>query len=173
MTEEEREYHRNWRESKKSDLEWKSQKAAYQREYRKSNKQTMRVSEKKTYQKNADARCEHQRDYRKSNLPTVMVSTTRKKSSCLGLPFDLTVNYIKSIWPKDDCCPILKTPFEIAAKGSNRNTSASIDRVIPNKGYTQGNVVIISMLANRIKNNATPEQVQAVGNYYADLSLRA
>ena len=173
MTEEEREYHRNWRKSKKLDPEWRSKKAAYQREYRKTNREIVIASEKKTYQKSANSRCIHQRDYRKANLPKVMFGMCRKKSEVKNLPFDLTLDYIRSIWPKNDSCPILKTPFEIAPKGSNRNTSASIDRVIPSKGYTKGNVVIISMLANRIKNNATAEQVQAVGNYFADLSLRA
>ena len=173
MKEETLNYHRNWRELKKSDPEWKAKKAAYQRDYRKTHHKSMRDSEKKTYQKTADARCTHQRDYRKNNLPAVMFCTARKKSQRLELPFDLTTDYISSIWPADDCCPILKTQFEIASKGSNRNTSASIDRVVPDKGYTRGNVVIISMLANRIKNNATAEQVQAVGNYFADLNLRA
>lgn len=170
MTEEEKLYHQEWRDKKRTP-ERQAKLAAYQREYRKTHQEAMKASEAKTYKNNTETRCAHQRDYRRSNLPRVMFGTCRKKSARIGLPFDLTLDYIQSIWPKDDRCPILGTPFEIAAKGSNRNTSASIDRIVASKGYTQGNVVIISMLANRIKNNATPEQVLAVANYF--LSLEA
>ena len=36
--------------------------------------------------------------------------------------------------------------------------SPSLDRLIPEKGYTKSNVQFISFKANRIKNNGSPDQ---------------
>ena len=44
-----------------------------------------------------------------------------------------------------------------------------MDRKDPSKGYTPDNIQIISNLANRIKTNATPEQIQAVATYMLKL----
>ena len=48
--------------------------------------------------------------------------------------------------------------------------SPSIDRIIPELGYVKGNVQIICMLANRIKSNATPDQVIQVGTYFKKIA---
>lgn len=147
--------------------------AAYQREYRKLNRESMRASEKKTYEKSAETRCDHQREYRKSNLPTVMCGSAKKASKLKGLPFDLTSEYLKSIWPVDDTCPILGIKFTTALKGCSRDASASLDRIIPSLGYTQGNVHVISFRANRIKNDSTIEELETLVNYLRQLSSSA
>ena len=47
--------------------------------------------------------------------------------------------------------------------------SPTIDRIDNTKGYVKGNVILVSMLANCIKNQATPDQILTVGNYYKKL----
>jgi hypothetical protein len=57
-------------------------------------------------------------------------------------------------------CPYLEIRLRVGSY-SERNSgfSPSIDRIDSSKGYTKENIEIISDLANRMKNNATPEQL--------------
>ena len=58
-------------------------------------------------------------------------------------------------------CPILKIPLQFAA-GYAQPDSPSLDRIDPAKGYVPGNVVVMSHRANRIKGDATIEELLAV-----------
>lgn len=49
-------------------------------------------------------------------------------------------------------------------KGTNPN-SATLDRLIPKLGYVPGNVAVISDRANRIKADATVEEITAVADW--------
>ena len=53
--------------------------------------------------------------------------------------------------------------------GGSKDNSVSIDRIDNNRGYVYDNIVIVSMLANRIKNSATPDQIISVGEFYKRL----
>jgi hypothetical protein len=65
------------------------------------------------------------------------------------IPFNLTIDYIESILP--DSCPIFNTEFKWAGNKKTIDTSPTLDRIIPTKGYVIGNVVVISCKANNIK----------------------
>lgn len=41
-----------------------------------------------------------------------------------------------------------------------QNDSPTIDKIIPNLGYVKGNVWVISAKANRMKSNATVEELE-------------
>lgn len=61
-----------------------------------------------------------------------------------------------------EVCPVLGIPLSVNNSESNKDDSPSIDRIDPKKGYTKGNVAVISMKANRIKNDASLEDLQKV-----------
>ena len=72
---------------------------------------------------------------------------------------------IYEVWPEDNKCPIMGTVYTI---GNDLDTSPSLDRINPRLGYISGNIQIISNLANRMKNNATDEQLLKFTNYYLE-----
>jgi len=66
-------------------------------------------------------------------------------------------------------CPIFKTELswvETKGKGKLNMNSPSLDRIDSKLGYIPGNVMIISQLANAMKQNATPEQLKQFSRYY-------
>ena len=109
-----------------------------------------------TYCRPCDTK-ERQRN-RAANRERDMVGAARRRAAVLGLPFSIT---------KDDIhipthCPALK--FKLSWKG-NRETSPSLDRIIPGLGYVKGNIAVISTRANRIKYNATTAELYAVADW--------
>ena len=78
-----------------------------------------------------------------------------------GLEFTISLEYLTSIAP--DVCPVLGIPLSWCV--SNRkvsDNSPSVDRINPDKGYIEGNVVWLSSKANRIKNSGTAEEHLAI-----------
>lgn len=71
-----------------------------------------------------------------------------------NVPFELEVEDV--IIPES--CPIFNKPFEPVGSGPY---SASLDRIIPSKGYVKGNIRVLSLLANQMKWNATQEELEA------------
>lgn len=63
-------------------------------------------------------------------------------------------------------CPALGTPLTYGATGV-LGTSPSFDRLDPDPtvGYVEGNVHVISLHANAIKNNATPDEILRVASW--------
>ena len=68
-----------------------------------------------------------------------------------GLPFDLVIDDIKI----PEFCPVLGVPFI----ESDPDYTTSLDRLIPEKGYVKGNIMVMTNKANRMKSNATKEEV--------------
>lgn len=89
----------------------------------------------------------------------------RKRAAFKNLPFDITFDYLKSIYPADSKCPALSIEMVWGGGESGSRNSPSLDRTVPAKGYVKGNVVWMSLLANSIKSDATPDQVIRVGEY--------
>jgi hypothetical protein len=79
-----------------------------------------------------------------------------------GLPLGFSsaadlASYILSIAP--DKCPVFGVAFAERGAGFS-NWSPSIDKIDPKLGYIRGNIQIISMLANCMKRNASPDQLK-------------
>ena len=69
-------------------------------------------------------------------------------------------------------CPILGIKLEEAEKEYFSENSPSLDKFYPSKGYIKGNVQVISMQANRMKNDGTPEEWIKIGNWVKDINIK-
>jgi len=87
----------------------------------------------------------------------------------VGIKVSLDINYLFSIFPKDYLCPILGTKM-VWSGGDNKN-SPSLDRIVPSKGYVEGNVVWISSRANLIKQDASSEEIEKVAEWLKKKNL--
>lgn len=79
-----------------------------------------------------------------------------------SVPYKLTVGYLRSI--ATDSCPIFGIPFEWGiskmGSGNSKDNCPNLDKVVPKKGYVEGNVAFISKKANRIKHKYSLEQIE-------------
>jgi hypothetical protein len=88
----------------------------------------------------------------------IMYQRVRRRALEKGLMFNLDLSDI--IIPK--YCPVLGMELRVAKGKHMQYESPSLDRIIPELGYTKGNVRVISMRANTLKNNATLAELEAI-----------
>ncbi len=55
--------------------------------------------------------------------------------------------------------------------GKCQFNSPTLDRIDPVKGYVPGNIVVVSLRANTIKNDATMDELAAVLAFYSQIAL--
>ena len=85
-----------------------------------------------------------------------------------NIPFDLTVNDIDEIGIPITC-PILNIPL-VFNREKVQDNSISFDRIDSSKGYTKDNLVIISYRANKIKSDASLNELRNIVNFYDSLN---
>ena len=95
------------------------------------------------------------------------LSLAKTRSKIYNVSFDLTLDYLLEIYPKDEICPVLGLKFVWGTR-KNKEFSPSIDRMIPEKGYVKGNVKFISYKANRIKSDSTIDVLEKILIYMKD-----
>lgn len=102
-------------------------------------------------------------------LPEVKTIYNRLKASAkkrnISFTLELTDLYDLS-YPIT--CPILGMPLKFN-RGSAEDNSYSIDRIDSTKGYDIDNIVVISLKANKLKSNATVEEMEMLSNFYNQL----
>jgi hypothetical protein len=130
-----------------------------------------RVYYRNHYRANKEKYKEASRKWRLNNLNHVLWRTAKNRARLKGMEFNIDVEDI--IIPSE--CPILGIKLVSGAarkSGGNTNNSPSIDRIDSRKGYIKGNVQVISVRANWLKNNATTEELRRLANYMTRLEGR-
>lgn len=107
------------------------------------------------------------KDYRKENPQSAILWAAKSRSKEFGLEFNLTLEDIYI----PDICPVLGIKLEFGLPQSAKDNSPALDRLDNSKGYVKGNVNIISQRANRIKNDATYQELRAVAMWMREKEL--
>jgi len=142
-----KEYKKLWRRNKSDIVK------QYNKRYRQNNLELVRARGS-----------ERSKRWRQNNLEKDMLSRAKRRAKRDSIVFDLSEEELKI----PETCPVLNIPLQRSEKIVSPN-SPSLDRIIPEKGYVKGNIIVISNMANTIKQNATPEQIIAVGEFYKKL----
>ena len=95
----------------------------------------------------------------KQNPELMLLNRARYRARRKKLEFNLDKEDIKI----PEVCPILGIPIQ-ANKGKTGwfDNSVSLDRIDPTKGYTKDNIRVISNRANRLKCDATLEELEKI-----------
>lgn len=94
---------------------------------------------------------------------SMALAQAKSRARLKSCPFGITRQDILDVCV--DRCPALGIELVYGNKGGICDNSATLDRIIPDLGYIRGNIQVLSMKANRIKNSATAEEVLRVGHY--------
>lgn len=129
-----------------TEEERKAAYAAHQRNWRAANPERSREQDRRSYEKT-----------RQHNRVSRLLAAAKERAKQKGLEFDITHSDI--IIP--DYCPVLGIKLE---RGNGR-TRPELDRRDNSRGYVKGNVFVISGRANRIKADASVEELQALLRY--------
>jgi hypothetical protein len=125
------------------------------KEYRKTNAEWSRAAQKRARKKLKETKPEH-----------LIWMETKKRAKKRDIPFDIEASDI--VIPK--FCPILKIELSFG-NGRVHDSSPSLDRIVPEKGYVKGNCFIISSKANRMKQENTLETLELIINYIKERLL--
>ena len=93
-----------------------------------------------------------------------MISNARSRAARAGVV--VTIVAADIVIPTH--CPVLAIPLfrQLGRKGGCDN-SPSLDRIVPHLGYVKDNVVVISNRANRLKGDATLDEVERIADWLA------
>lgn len=157
---------------------WREANIDHVKQYEKDNSEYISARTRRWQKANRDRHLEIVTNYQKRHIDRVIDSrATRHKKQIgdlnwvindkltrakhraknKGFDFDLTTEYLQSIYPVDGKCPIFNTPFDMSR--SNIDYTMSIDRIDNTKGYIVGNVWFISTRANLLKRDRTIDEL--------------
>lgn len=135
---------------------------------------------KEYYKRNIMKRKKQDQEYYKNNIARQMFNSSRRRARIKDIPHNITIEDIQKEIDnikneKDEyICPVLNIEICINT-GTKRkyNDSMSLDRINNSKGYIKGNICVISWRANKLKCDASIEEIKNMYNYiqsyYRDL----
>jgi hypothetical protein len=114
-----------------------------------------------------DCQSKRQWQYYKRNPIKVMIISAKHRAKRDNVPFALAEKDI--VIP--DVCPILGIKLH-AGDRRNHDYAPTVDKIDPALGYVPGNIVVISHRANRIKSDATIDELAKIVHFYAVTNLQ-
>jgi hypothetical protein len=128
------------------------------------------ISQEKKRRKSPEKQLAFSRNYQKERRKDfnyrlqMLINASKQRAVKKQIEHNITVNDLKEIYPQDGCCPVFGFKLEFGNAGF-REHSPSIDRIDSSKGYTKDNIQIISWRANKLKTDATVEELEMLLSY--------
>jgi hypothetical protein len=121
----------------------------------------------KTYRRKVNN--EYTRNYYINNTLRVLIGARICNAKKNNLPYDSQEDLLNCLQPIYDKgkCEICDRDL-ISSAGRHQWCSPSIDRIVPKYGYVVGNIAILCWECNKIKNNATPEKLFQIAEWYQE-----
>ncbi len=88
----------------------------------------------------------------------------RRRARQKNLPFNIEINDV--LIP--DYCPVLSIKLVWGQRRRQKDQSPTVDRIRPSDGYIKGNVQVISWRANRLKSDASIEELEKLVDWYSN-----
>ncbi len=140
----------------------------YEKKYQSERKEFYYQQGVKYRTENKEKVKEVQRSYAAKNPERSMISDAKKRSKKRSVPLTITYKDIKI----PDTCPVLGIQLKRNLNGGKpSDNSPALDAIIPQKGYVVGNIAVISHRANRIKTDATLEELKKVTDWLERMTL--
>ena len=122
--------------------------------------------------------CRDQADYLRNMLDykwrlRKLVSMAKNRAKTKDLPFNITTEYMVSLWEDSDgLCEVSNIEFELdrASKGRVHPYAPSIDRIVPELGYVKGNVRLVVYQINLAISEFGLEQFEELIKLYQENS---
>lgn len=107
--------------------------------------------------------------YRTGNTLEKQLGARKVDALKNNIPFNICIDNIM----QPEYCPVfgIKLNYGWSGEGRKSTEKASIDRLIPELGYVKGNVFVISLRANRLKNNMTIEELESILKYMKEVRI--
>lgn len=118
--------------------------------YRLLNKDTISAKSKIRYAEDREERLQKSLEYRINNTERILLSGAKSRAKKRKIPFNLSIDDIFI----PEFCPVLGIKLERGAKTVIPG-SPTLDRFIPELGYTKNNVLVISHRANSLKRDGS------------------
>jgi hypothetical protein len=111
-----------------------------------------RAKAREYYRKNKARVLKNNESWKQTHPEYYLWHSARQRAKQDGLEFSLPLSSIR--------IPVHCPALGVELKWKSGDSTPTLDRVDNTKGYVRGNVQVISKKANRMKNNATQEELR-------------
>lgn len=129
----------------------------------KNNPERIKELKRNSHFKNYENYKEKKASYYIANKKTAIIALAKLRAYKKGLDFNINADDLD--WPIK--CPVLGIDINYAVRGKTTHNSPTLDRFDNLLGYVIGNVDVISFRANRLKSDATNEEIKFLADYFA------
>lgn len=90
---------------------------------------------------------------RRENLLPAMLNIIKRRAKAAGIPYNLDLKWAKKMYT--GYCELTGLKFVPGINRKSNSYSPSVDRIIPQKGYTKKNCRVILLGVNALKSSGT------------------